>query len=178
MFDETKHPRDRKGQFAEKDMKDLSADELKEKILSGQNSEAESSENYQDELSTLLGEEFKGVKGQDAIDKIMKEKRGHVKAAFHRDDIGDIDLIWGNGNVGLSHIIQQRETEKEGHVEEILSHLSLATEKGEFKKKNDRGNFEFVHKENGLKYLVIIAPEYHNNKMTYVLSAFRRGKKR
>ena len=124
-----------------------------------------------------MGKEYKGYKGQAAIDKLMHEKQGHVKGAFHREDIGEIDLLWGNDNIGLKHIITQREKEKEGHVEEILNHLSTAIEKGEFKKRNDRGNFEFVYKVNNAQYKTIIAPEYHNHKITYVLTAFRRGKK-
>ena len=47
------------------------------------------------ELTTLLGEEFKGYKGQEAVNKLLQEKRGHVKGAFHREDMGDIDLLWG-----------------------------------------------------------------------------------
>ncbi len=77
----------------------------------------------QEELDALLGEEFKGVKGQAAVDKLLKEKRGHVKGAFYREDIGDIDLFWGNEYVGLRHIIEERQKEKVGHVDEALAHL-------------------------------------------------------
>ena len=130
------------------------------------------------ELSDLLGEEFKGVKGQEAIDKLLQEKRGHVKGAFHRDDIGDIDLLWGDDHVGLQHIIVQREKEKQGHAQEVLSNLSEAIENATYKKRNDRGNFEYSYKKDGLEYKIIIAPEWHNEKITYLLTAFRRGKKR
>jgi len=133
-------------------------------------------ESNKTELSSLLGNEFKGYKGQDAINKLMEEKQGHIKGAFHRDDIGDIDLLWGNDDVGLKHIIKQREKEKEGHVEEIISHLTTAIEKGEYKKQNSRGNHELIYKENNAEYRTIIAPEYHKNKITYVLTAFRRSK--
>ena len=151
-------------------------EKLKERGIDIDRTDNNSAEPSNEELAELLGEEFKGYKGQDAINKLMKEKRGHIKGAFHREDIGDIDLLWGNNNVGLQHIIIRREDEKEGHVEEILSHLAVATEKGNFKKRNERGNFEFVYKENASHYRIIIAPEYHKNKITYVLSAFRRGK--
>ena len=60
------------------------------------------------DVDKLYGEEFKGYKGQAAIDKLLKEQRGHVKGAFHRDDIGDIDLVWGSDTAGLQHIIKQR----------------------------------------------------------------------
>ena len=31
-----------------------------------------------------------------------------MPGAFHRDDIGDIDLVWGNKHYGLKHIEKQR----------------------------------------------------------------------
>ncbi len=125
----------------------------------------------QEELDALLGEEFKGVKEQAAIDKLLKEKRGHVKGAFHRDDIGDIDLLWGNDYLGLKHIIQQRE--KQGiSVADFTHDLSDVIEKGQFHQKSERGNFEFIH--NGK--MVVVAPEYHGNRITFVLTAYKTRK--
>ncbi len=129
-------------------------------------------ENTTSDLDKLLGEEFKGVKGQDAVNKLLEEKRGYVKGAFHREDIGDIDLIWGSDSVGLKHIIQRRE-EQGINVEKFLSNLAEVVEKGEFRKKNDRGNFEFWY--NGK--MAIIAPEYHGNKLTFLLTAYKRSEK-
>ena len=171
------------GQFISKEEQEAKRQEA-EKIY---NSEPQTTEPRNDELDRqekspsldeLLGEEFKGYKGQQAVDKLLQEKRGHVKGAFHREDIGDIDLLWGNDSLGLQHIINQRDGEKEGHAQEIMDHLSIAIEKGEFKQKNDRGNFVFAYKEGNVQYRTVIAPEYHNNKITYVLTAFRRGKRR
>lgn len=132
----------------------------------------------QEELDNLLGEEFKGLKGQAAIDKLLQEKRGHVKGAFHREDIGDMDLLWGNKNVGLQHVIEQRLREKNGelHVKDVLENLNEAITQAKFDIHNKYGNFEFVYKKNGAEYRIIIAPEYHKNKITYLITAFRRGK--
>ena len=171
---------DSNGRFISKEEQEAKREEA-EKIY---NSDPNSKDNEEIEdskspsIDELLGEEFKGYKGQAAVDKLMKEKRGHVKGAFHREDIGDIDLLWGNERIGLQHIIKQRETEKPGHAQEIIDHLVDAIEKGEFKQKNDSGNFVFSYKESGVQYRTVIAPEYHNHRITYVLTAFRRGKKR
>lgn len=155
-WDESKHNRDEMGRFAETAQKGVLQEDDTPKFGS------------QEELNKLLGEEFKGVKGQAAVDKLLKERRGHVKGAFHRDDIGDIDLLWGNDYVGLQHIIKQRE--KQGiEGAKFVAELSNIVENGKFYKKNDRGNFEFLH--NGK--MAIIAPEYHGNKITYVLTAYR-----
>lgn len=198
-FDEHEHPRDGGGKFTNKGETaptDKTSGELKAELVkelpdqqlkkvnnfSEDISDNDVSNNVyeygsQEELDALLGEEFKGVKGQAAVDKLLKEKRGHVKGAFHRDDIGDIDLFWGNEFVGIKHIIMERNKEKDGHSEEVLSHLDIAVRNAEFRKKNNRGNFEFIYEEGKNKYFVIIAPEYHKNKLTYIVSTFRRSKK-
>jgi hypothetical protein len=56
----------------------------------------------------FLGPEYSGVKGQAAVEKLLKERQGHVKGAFHRDDTGDIILAWGDDNMGIQHIINHR----------------------------------------------------------------------
>ena len=155
-------------------LKSKTTEQLKDELrvsLSGEEISVADAQADATALNALMGEEFKDVKGQAAIDKLMQEKRGHVKAAFHRDDIGDIDLLWGNDRLGLQHIIFQREKEKEGHAREILSDLATAIEKGTFQKRNNRGNFEFKY---GKSY-VVIAPEYHGNKITYLLTAYKRN---
>ncbi len=125
--------------------------------------------NYTPELKHLLGEEFKGYKGQDAVDKLLKEKRGHVKGAFHRDDIGDIDLFWGNDHLGLQHIIKRRE-EQGINIHQFLSNIEEVVEEGSFLKKGNNGTFEFWNKGKS----VIISPQYQGNKITYILTAFRK----
>ncbi len=184
-WDETKHPRDDRGRFngngteyRQNESYDKIVAQGNERQRGNENAAAGVVEEKSPSIDELLGEEFKGYKGQRAVDKLMQEKRGHVKGAFHRDDIGDIDLLWGNDSLGLQHIVKQRDGEKEGHAQEIMEHLSVAIEKGEFKQKNDRGNFIFAYKEDSVQYRTVIAPEYHKNKITYVLTAFRRGKRR
>lgn len=120
------------------------------------------------DLKSLLGEEFKGYKGQAAVDKLVKEQRGHIKAAFHRDDIGDIDLIWGNDSLGLQHIIQRR-TEQNINVKDFLSNISDTVENGVFKRNTPRGDIEI---KDG-RQVVVIGKTFHQNKLVYVLTAFK-----
>lgn len=116
--------------------------------------------NPQDELEKLLGEEFKGYKGGAAVNKLLQEKHGHIKGAFHRDDIGDIDLLWGNDFVGLRHIIKQREAQGIAIID-FMKDLASVIEEGHFRKKTNRGDFEFV--KDGK--LAVVAIEYHGNKI-------------
>ena len=130
--------------------------------------EQENSNEQPEDITKLLGEEFKGVKGQQAVDKLMQEKRGHVKGAFHREDIGDIDLIWGDDTCGLQHILSRRE-EQAINAREFVQDLADVVEKGQYRRRNDRGNFEFLH---GRK-MAVISPELRGNKLTFLVTAFK-----
>lgn len=46
--------------------------------------------------------------GVGAIEKLLLEKQGQVAGAFHRKELGDIDLVWGDSSFGLAHIIERR----------------------------------------------------------------------
>lgn len=128
----------------------------------------EAEEDETQDISELLGEEFKGVKGQQAVDKLMKEKRGHVKGAFRREDLGDIDLLWGDDTYGLQHIIKRRE-EQGINAKEFVQDLAEVVEKGKYRKRNAKGNFELLH--NGK--MAVVAPELHGNKLTFLVTAFK-----
>ena len=43
--------------------------------------------------------QFKG-KVKEAFDFLMKHKGGDLLGVFHRKDVGDIDLVWGDENAG------------------------------------------------------------------------------
>lgn len=122
-----------------------------------------------EDISGLWGKEHKGVKGDDAIRLLMKEQNGHVKAAFHRDDIGDIDLIWGNDDIGLKHIIRQRSSESQENLERVLGSLTNTIEKGQLIV-NPKGNFEIWHDGN----MAVVYPEFKNNNVTFVCTAYRK----
>lgn len=57
----------------------------------------------------LFGIEYKGYNGAAAIEKLLKEKQGHVKNAFVRPEIGGIDVVWGDKTGGLEHVMLRRE---------------------------------------------------------------------
>ncbi|MCQ2704559.1 DUF3519 domain-containing protein, partial [Helicobacter pylori] len=51
--------------------------------------------------------EFKND-GLGAINKLLETKKGFVAGAFHKEGLGDIDLVWGNKDYGLEHILEKR----------------------------------------------------------------------
>ena len=59
------------------------------------------------------------------------EYKGQVSGAFYRKELGDIDLVWGDSNFGLAHILQER-TKQWGEEKALrfISHLSENIQKG------------------------------------------------
>ena len=49
-------------------------------------------------------DQFKG-KPKEAVDFLMKKRSGDLKGVFNREEVGDVDLVWGNGKAGWYHII-------------------------------------------------------------------------
>jgi len=78
--------------------------------------------------------QFKG-KVKEAFDFLMKHKGGDLLGMFHRKDVGDIDLVWGDENGGLAHILHKHvgEGKSFANVDEAMSHIQNIIETG----KND-----------------------------------------
>ena len=78
--------------------------------------------------------QFKG-KVKEAFDFLMKHKGGDLLGVFHRKDVGDIDLVWGDENGGLAHILNKHvgEGKSFANVDEAMSHIQNIVETG----KND-----------------------------------------
>ncbi|WRG17608.1 DUF3519 domain-containing protein [Helicobacter pylori] len=89
--------------------------------------------------------EFKGD-GLGAINKLLETKKGFVAGAFHKEGLGDIDLVWGtpktkdSNGYGLAHILERRisnemkkglsETEAKEYALNIVKSIPEVLEKG------------------------------------------------
>ena len=89
MFNEKDHPRDSDGKFT-----DGNAEAEHDKRVAAIRKYSDDSDGDMNDLPAprgkkksqdeFFGEEFKGYKGANAVEKLLKEKRGHVKNAFER----------------------------------------------------------------------------------------------
>jgi hypothetical protein len=118
----------------------------------------------------FFGEKFDGLKGKDAVNKLLEEKRGHVPNAFYRDDIGCITLAWGNSEAGLKHIIEQRKKQNI-NPKDILNNLADVVENGNLKFEND-GKYKIW--KNGIK--VSITPTFRDDKLNWIITAFKQSR--
>ncbi|WP_165486505.1 DUF3519 domain-containing protein [Helicobacter pylori] len=81
-----------------------------------------------------------------AINKLLETKKGFVAGAFHKEGLGDIDLVWGtpktkdSNGYGLAHILERRisnemkkglsETEAKEYAVNIVKSIPEVLEKG------------------------------------------------
>ncbi|WP_162965516.1 DUF3519 domain-containing protein [Helicobacter pylori] len=106
--------------------------------------------------------EFKGD-GVGAINKLLEVRSGHVEGAFHKQDLGDIDLVWGKGGkdgYGLEHILERRmqnnkdlkQSEKEKYALNIVKSIPNIIHNGAFKRDSkNRAYIEYQGIKIGLK---------------------------
>ena len=72
--------------------------------------------------------------GESAIAKLLNEKQGQVSGAFYRKELGDIDLVWGDSNFGLKHILDKHGSE----FKDIAKELDEIIQNGEVVKRVGR----------------------------------------
>nr|WP_240445010.1 DUF3519 domain-containing protein [Helicobacter pylori] len=106
--------------------------------------------------------EFKGD-GVGAINKLLEVRSGHVEGAFHKQDLGDIDLVWGKGGkdgYGLEHILERRmqnnkdlkQSEKEKYALNIVKSIPNIVHNGAFQRDSkNRAYIEYQGIKIGLK---------------------------
>lgn len=170
QFNEEEHPRNSEGEFISKDLQGLSAEQLKQKILSEQKSSMQEKKIAKNK-SEFFGEEFKGYKGATAIEKLLKEKRGHIKNAFERPEIGGIDLVWGDERGGLLHTITQRDkklVEGKGTISGMDMVLKIPEIIGKGVVDNDdKGRINIDYEG----YRVGILPTIYEDKVNWIVTA-------
>ena len=177
MFDESKHPRADDGKFTSSDgaggTHEATEAEKEKMAQIGILNESRKPKKGKSK-DEFFGEEFTGYKGQEAIEKLLKEKRGHIKNAFERPEIGGIDLVWGDDSGGLLHTISRRDKMFErgtGHISgiDMVKKIPTIIENGDFNiDEKDRPGFNFDG------YRVAIRPAYDGEKLNWVVSAMEK----
>lgn len=110
--------------------------------------------------------------GKGALQKLLIEKQGQVAGAFHRKDLGDIDLVWGevidkikHKGYGLSDIIDK-------HPELDLNIIPEIIEKGEIvQRKNREKSINIVFKD----YILGLNKGFNKNgENQWIVTAFEK----
>lgn len=158
---EQKHDRDENGRFSGA------------RLLSGAKSNKQLKREHKNRsFEEFYGEEIKGrgLTGRNAVKKLIEEQRGHIKAAFHRDDLGDIDLAWGDTEAGLCHIFKRR-LEEGQNVQEVINAISNVIANGEVDPDKERpGSYYIKHG----KFGVSVSKDFKNRPVRLVLTGFKK----
>ena len=124
--------------------------------------------------------------GVNAIKKLLAERQGQVAGAFEREELGDIDLVWGevtdaikHKGYGLSHILDKRMAEfmeqglskeqAEAKAIELINKLPDIIKNGQIEQNG--GRFR-IQKDN---YVIGLTSEYKGEKRNWIITAFERG---
>lgn len=107
-------------------------------------------------------------KPKKAIKHLMRKKEGECIAALYREDIGDINIIWGDVSdpikhtgFGLSHIIDKHgeNIKKLGFC--IEDFIPIVVQYGNFNEKKSESDKK-VFESNGFRFVVAIENKAYN----------------
>ncbi len=119
-------------------------------------------------------------KPKEAIIFLKKKKAGECVKALYRDEIGYVDIIWGendpktNKGYGLKHILEKHGKEIKMLGFEVENFIPMAFQLGKIK--DTRESFKILIENES--YRVILLTEWYGRKKTLLLTSFGITKKR
>ena len=97
--------------------------------------------------------QFKG-KVLQAVKFLVNHESGDLLGVFHRNDVGDIDMVWGNEGGGLCHILNKHINDKDfPTVKDLVSRIEDIINKGEVDERHSNADKLVLVKDG---YLVTI----------------------
>ena len=122
--------------------------------------------------------QFKG-KVKEAFDFLMKHKGGDLLGVFHRKDVGDIDLVWGDHGGGLAHIIRRHIIEQNDfkNVDEIQKVIEDVIRNGLIVRENkDKINIEYNRYRVSIKKTIRDSKGNVVENKNWIVTAFDKSK--
>jgi hypothetical protein len=121
----------------------------------------------------LIFPQFKG-KGKEAIKFLLQMQEGECPDALYREDIGYIDIVWGDEKGGLKHIIEKHGHEIEQIGFKVEDFIPIVVRFGDFNEsKSDES--KKIFERNGFRF--VISLNYKGRKKQWLLTAFAIIKK-
>ena len=120
--------------------------------------------------------QFKG-KVLQAVKFLVNHESGDLLGVFHRNDIGDIDMVWGDEGGGLCHILNKHINDKDfPTVKDLVSRIEDIIHKGEVDERHSNADKLVLVKDG---YLVTIRKNVRENgkkiaDKNWVLTAYNK----
>ena len=97
--------------------------------------------------------QFKG-KVLQAVKFLVNHENGDLLGVFHRNDVGDIDMVWGDEGGGLCHILNKHNNDKDfPTIKDLVSRIEDIINKGEVDERHSNADKLVLVKDG---YLVTI----------------------
>ncbi len=128
---------------------------------------------------SLFGDVYNQFKGKviQAVQFLANHESGDLLGVFHRKDIGDIDMVWGDEGGGLCHILYKHVNDKDfPTVKELASRLEDIINNGKVDDKHSNADKLVLAKDG---YLVTIRRNVRDNgkkiaDKNWVLTAYNK----
>ncbi len=100
-----------------------------------------------------------------ALARLRADQSGEVPGAIRHPDLGDVDLVWGDGNYGLSKIVQRHP--------EVVDDLPAIVERLPVRQRpEETGNNRFVLEDD--THRAVVAPDFNGVEQRWLVTAFER----
>lgn len=120
--------------------------------------------------------QFKG-KVLQAVKFLVNHENGDLLGVFHRNDVGDIDMVWGDEGGGLCHILNKHINDKDfPTIKDLVSRIEDIINKGEVDERHSNADKLVLVKDG---YLVTIRRNVRENGIkiadkNWVLTAYNK----
>jgi len=105
----------------------------------------------------------------EAIKHLMKVQKGQAVKALYHNDIGFIDIVWGDESMGLCHLINKHKKEFDNAGVKIFNIIPLIVEKGKVNKRNS-GDNSIVIEHNFFRVVVYLT--YNQKNKRFLMTAY------
>lgn len=129
-----------------------------------------------------FGENFSEFRGQGAkaVEKVLQERNGQVQGAFYRDELGEIDVVWGDEKIGLQKIVEKHLNDFEkfdgnNPFEKLTNAINEIVESGKLISEN--GVDTLWHKKGDEYYLVGISKGFKGQgENNWIITSYKKTK--
>lgn len=120
----------------------------------------------------FYGKEISIDNRDNPIEVLLRHREGHIKNAFSKEGLGYIDLVWGDENGGLKHLIAKRDkymVEGKGNISgiEMARLIPKIINEGSLSEDN-QGRIKIEFKN---LYRVGISPSFNGEKVNWIVTA-------
>ena len=111
--------------------------------------------------------QFEG-KPKEAIKHLKKVQNGECVKALYREETGYVDIVWGNDEMGLCHIINEHKDKFKELGFEVEDFIPIVFAFGKFTESKTENKIRLV----GEEFMLIVKTKWNDKDKRFVMSTF------